>query len=188
MDLLAGAEVLHTSKASQLSNHALTAVDANVFRLQNICSSCALQAGFADKISAWAPAQAAPLGVWRPGFNPVQGTASPEPRGMAVCGDGGGGWTHGQPGRVGPAGQDTRTCWLLSLPSFVPAAPWEWRNLVGHSRKVRGARSAGEDRLRILLCSGRARSCGALRWRSRRMESREEQQHLPCPQGLLVTG
>lgn len=61
MALLVGAEVIHTSKASQtqLSNQALTAVDANVFHLQNICSSCAFQEGFADKMSAWAPAQAA---------------------------------------------------------------------------------------------------------------------------------
>lgn len=113
-----------------------------MFRLQNICSSCALQAGFADKTSAWSPGQAALLGVWRPGFNPVRGTASPGAPGNPVCEGRGGSWRHGEPGRAGPAGQNTGTCWVLSLPSFVPSAPWEWHK---HSDNTREARS---------VCSG----------------------------------
>lgn len=86
--------------------------------------------------------------------------------------DRGGGWKHGQPGRVGPAGQDTGTCWLLSLPSFVPAAPWERQNLVGHSRKVREGHGqcgqAGVDRMRILLSSTGSKAGG---WRAGRSSS-----------------
>lgn len=70
------------------------------------------------------------------------------------------GAADGEPGRVGPAGENTATCWVLSLPSFVPVLlPWEWQNLVGHSRRMRGAQcgQAGMvGRMRMLLSSGRA--------------------------------